>query len=217
MKNPVYPVFFNKKTNKKLVFYPVKKNANSSAKLFFASHLGLIDSFFFIEDDIPRFKQTKKLQDSFEGKTNLTNWFKSKNKFTKLQVDHKACIIRDPLKRFLSAYKNRVLFHKDKEFYNHTVDMVIEKLENNIFENKHFLPQNYWLGNDLSYFNIIGITSNIKTFEQKINNFFGQDKKFPKIQTGGKEFVLELNTYQITKVKKIYTDDYSLLGDLIKN
>ena len=69
----------------------------------------------------------------------------------------------------------------------------------------------------MSYFNIIGITSNIKTFEQKINNFFGQDRKFPKIQTGGKEFVLELNTYQITKVKKIYTNDYSLLGDLIKN
>ena len=85
MEKPIYPVFFNKKTNKKLVFYPVKKNANSSAKLFLASHLDLLDKFFFIEDKIPRFKQTKKLQDSFEGKTNLTNWFKSKNRFTKLR------------------------------------------------------------------------------------------------------------------------------------
>ena len=47
MQEPFYPVFVNKKTNEKLAFYPVKKNANSSAKLFFASHLGLVDKFFF--------------------------------------------------------------------------------------------------------------------------------------------------------------------------
>ena len=44
-----------------------------------------------------------------------------------------------------------------------------------------------------------------------------KERKFPKIQTGGKEFDLELNTNQILKVKKIYTNDYDLIGDLIKS
>ena len=42
--------------------------------------------------------------------------------------------------------------------------MIIEKLENNMFENRHFLPQNYWLGNDLKYFSIVANTSNINNF-----------------------------------------------------
>ena len=45
----VYPLFSNKKTGKTLVFYPVKKNANSSAKLFFAKHLGLENKFFLLK------------------------------------------------------------------------------------------------------------------------------------------------------------------------
>ena len=57
----------------------------------------------------------------------------------------------------------------------------------------------------------------LKYLKKKINNFFGQERKFPKIQTGGKEFDLELNTNQILKVKKIYTNDYDLIGDLIKS
>ena len=56
MKNKTgYPIFTNKKNNKKLVFYPVKKNANSSSKLFFAKHLGIQDNFYFLEDEKPRF------------------------------------------------------------------------------------------------------------------------------------------------------------------
>ena len=213
----MYPVIFNKNTNKKLVFYPVKKNANSSAKLFFASHLGLEDKFFFIEDDIPRFKQTKELHEKFQGRHNLTNWFKSKNKFREINVDHKACIIRDPIKRFISAYKNRVLFHKDNDFYDFSIDMVIEKLESGSFDNKHFLPQNYWLGKNLSYFDIIGNVSNIGEFEEKINKFFEQKKEFPRIQTGGKKFNIELNINQQEKLKKIYSEDYELLGSFLKN
>ena len=52
--------------------------------------------------------------------------------------------MRDPLERFISAYKNRVLFHKDEGFYNNTVSEVIEKLENGKIENNHFLPQSYF-------------------------------------------------------------------------
>ena len=211
MGNAVYPVFVNKKNNKKLAFYPVKKNANTSSKLFFASHLGIEDKFFYLEDEIPRFKQTQKMHDNFKNKSNLVNLYQGKHAFQKINVEYKSCIVRDPLERFLSAYKNRILFHKDEDFNNHTINEVIEKLENGAIENRHFLPQKYFLGNDLGYFNIVGSLSNIKAFEEKINNFFEQKRKFPKLQIGGKDYQINLNIDQKNKIKKIYSDDYSLV------
>ena len=211
MGNAVYPVFVNKKNNEKLAFYPVKKNANTSSKFFFASHLGIEDKFFYLEDKIPRFKQTQKMHDSFKNKSNLVNLYQGKHAFQKINVEYKSCIVRDPLERFLSAYKNRILFHKDEDFNNHTVNEVIEKLENGAIENRHFLPQKYFLGNDLGYFNIVGSLSNIKDFEEKINNFFEQKRKFPKLQVGGKDYEINLSIDQKNKIKKIYSDDYSLV------
>ena len=156
MQKAIYPVFTSNKSGKKLAFYPVKKNANTSSKLFFASHLGIEDDFFFLEDEMPRFKQTKKMHDSFKNKSNLINLYQGKYAFQIIRVDYKSCIVREPLERFISAYKNRVLFHKDKDFYNHSINEVIEKLESGNIENKHFLPQSFFLGNDLSYFDIVG-------------------------------------------------------------
>ena len=47
--------------NKTLIYFPVAKNANSSAKFFLIEHLGLKNKFYFIEDKIPRYKQTKQI------------------------------------------------------------------------------------------------------------------------------------------------------------
>ena len=211
MQKAFYPVFTSHKSGKKLAFYPVKKNANTSSKLFFASHLGIEDKFFFIEDEIPRFKQTIKMHENFQKKSNLINLYEGKYAFQIINVDYKSCIIREPLERFVSAYKNRVLFHKDKNFYEHSVSEVIEKLENGNIENKHFLPQSFFLGNDLSYFDIVGNLSKIKSFEEKINNFFGQKKIFPKLQVGGKEYELSLSNEEKIKIRKIYEKDYELV------
>ena len=52
-----YGIFENKDKTKKLVFYPCPKNANSSAKLFFARHLNISDHFIFLGDEIPRYLQ----------------------------------------------------------------------------------------------------------------------------------------------------------------
>ena len=211
MNNSYYPRF---KNNKKeyLVYYPCKKNANTSATLFYMRHIGYEDKVYFSEDEVPRHLKFLYLQKAaqFKDKKNLIKIFNSQ-KFQKIETDLKCCITRNPIKRFISAYKNRILFHKDEKFHNLSIDEIIEKLESGLFDNKHFLPQSFFLGNNLDYFNIIGEVENINLFEKKINNFFGKKIKFPKIQKGGNEFSIKLNITQKEKVKKIYVQDFELL------
>ena len=179
MINSFYPIFKNN-NNKFLVYYPCKKNANTSATLFFIRHAGFEDKVYFIEDDVPRhlkFLYSQKAA-QFKDKKNLIKIFNSQ-KFQKIETDLKCCITRNPIKRFISAYKNRILFHKDEKFHNLSIDKIIEKLESGLFDNKHFLPQSFFLGDNLDYFNIIGKVENINLFEKKVNNFFGKKIKFP--------------------------------------
>jgi len=205
-----YAIFTNKKTGKKLVYYPVAKNANTSVKLFLTRHLGVEDKFYCI-GDIPRYKQTKEMHEKFANKYNLVNFLPPYTKFNKVQADVKCCLIRDPIKRFQSSYTNRILFHKDEQFKDYSVNQILENLEASNFENRHFLPQSYWLGDDLSYFTFYFFTNNIENFANKINNFFGQEREFPRVQTGGNNISINLSNEQINKIKKIYASDFELL------
>tara|TARA_B100001029_G_C15039143_1_gene442309 strand:- start:980 stop:1630 length:651 start_codon:yes stop_codon:yes gene_type:complete len=209
-----YAVFFNRKKNKKLVYYPVAKNANSSTKLFLLRHLGVENKFYFIEDTVPGHLTSREMIKKFQNKNNLTGFLPPYTPFKKMDVDIKCCIVRDPIQRFISAYKNRIIFHKDKQFKDHSINLILEKLENKLFENKHFLPQNYWLGYDLSYFTFVGQVNKMSSFINNINDFFEQKKEFPKIQTGGKESKVKLNSDQIKKIKIIYEKDYFLLRNI---
>ena len=212
--NSQYVIFTNKNTKRKLVYYPVAKNANSSAKLFFLKHLKADDKFFFLSDIVPEYllKTEKKYKD-LNWRYNLVNFLPNYNPFSKIDVDEKCCIVRDPIDRFISAYKNRILFHKDRGFKDHNINEIIEKLESNMFENKHFLPQTYWLGNNLKYFTIVSNVKNLKTFVDGVNNFFQNKVEFPRIQTGGNKKRIKLDQNQIKKLKKVYFDDYELIGD----
>ena len=212
--NSQYAIFTNKNTKRKLVYYPVAKNANSSAKLFLLKHIKADDKFFFLSDKVPEYllKTEKKYKD-LDWRYNLVNFLPNYNPFSKIDVDEKCCIVRDPIERFISSYKNRILFHKDSGFKNHNIDEIIEKLENNMFENKHFLPQTYWLGNNLKFFTIVANVKNLKSFVDGVNNFFQNKIEFPKIQIGGNEERIKLNQNQIKKLKKIYLSDYELIGD----
>ena len=215
-KQITYAIFQNKNTGKKLVYYPVAKNANSSAKLFFLKHLKIDKNYYFLSDKVPEYKVNEDSKyKNLDKKYNLVNFLPSYTPFEKIDVDEKCCIIRDPVKRFVSAYKNRVLFHKDFGFRNLNINEIIEKLENNSFDNRHFLPQSYWLGSDLRYFTIVSNISNMETFINGVNNFFQSKVEFPRIQTGGADENITLTDSQIIKLKKIYSSDYALIGDLL--
>ena len=215
-KQIAYAIFQNKNTGRKLVYYPVAKNANSSAKLFFLKHLKMDKNYYFLSDKVPEYKVNEDLKyKNLDKKYNLVNFLPSYTPFEKIEVNEKCCIIRNPIKRFISAYKNRVLFHKDFGFRNLNIDEIIEKLENNSFDNRHFLPQSYWLGSDLRYFTIVSNISNMETFINGVNNFFQNKVEFPRIQTGGADENITLTDSQIIKLKKIYSSDYDLIGDLL--
>ena len=215
-KKITYAIFQNRNTGKKLVYYPVAKNANSSAKLFFLKHLKIDKNYYFLSDKVPEYKVNEDSKyKNLDKKYNLVNFLPSYTPFQKMDVDEKCCIVRDPLKRFISAYKNRVLFHRDFGFRNLNINEIIEKIENNSFDNRHFLPQTYWLGNNLKYFTIVSNISNIEIFINGVNNFFQNKVEFPRIQTGSTVENIELNNNQITKLKKIYSSDYDLIGDLL--
>ena len=201
-------LLFNNKLNKTLVFYPVPKNANSSAKLFFAKHLNIEKHFLFISDKIPKHKQ--KIE-HFKGKRNLVNFLPTKQPFKKINADFTCCIVRNPIERFISSYQNRVLYHKDIKFRDHTIDEILDKLLNNNFENLHFLPQSFFLGNDMNYFSFYCFINEVNLFESFVNSFFDKKIKFPMIQVRGKEDNIKLNLDQIKKIRKIYSDDFNLL------
>ena len=86
--NRDYLIFTNKNTGKKLVYYPVAKNANTSVKLFLIRHLGVEDKFYYIED-IPRHKHTKEMYEKFANKNNLINFLPPYTQFKKISVDAK--------------------------------------------------------------------------------------------------------------------------------
>ena len=203
-----HAIFTNKHNEKKLAYYPCPKNANTSAKLFFVKHLGVENKFKFIGDKIPSFKQTKK---DLNGKKNLVNFLPNYQPFFKIYIDIKCCFIRNPFERFVSTYRNRIIYHNDVQFRKHSIDMVLDKLENELFENKHFLPQNFFLGDDLNYYNFYANVNNIKVFENKVNEFFRKKIKFTKIQIGGNHLKINISTVQEKRIKKIYEIDYDLL------
>ena len=210
-------LFFKiKKLKKNLYIIQWQKMQTHQLNYFFLKHLKIDKNYYFLGDKVPEYKiyqddKYKNLDKNF----NLVNFLPSYTPFEKIDVDEKCCIIRDPIKRFVSAYKNRILYHKDAAFQNLDIDEIIEKLENSLFDNRHFLPQSYWLGDDLKYFTIVSNISNMETFINGVNNFFQNKIEFPRIQTGGVGENIDLTNSQKTKLKKIYSSDYDLIGDLL--
>ena len=138
---------FQRSDGKKLVFYPVPKNANSSFKKLFVELLSIEKDYLFLDDEIPMYKKDKYKLDSNKNYW-LWSFLPPKPRFTMMPSSLdviKIAVVRDPIERFLSAYNNRVNWHKDINFNNLSMKDVVERLKEKNFDNQHFLPQTFFL------------------------------------------------------------------------
>lgn len=126
------------------------------------------------------------------------------------------CIVRDPIKRFISAYTNRVLFHenlKDKPDFNTFVNNFEHYYNTNGNIKTHFQPQVDFIGKDESQYTHIFNTADF----EKVFTFFEKVYRHPfprfKLQSGGAEYKKDIKLTNKHKnfIKDFYIEDYQFL------
>lgn len=141
-------------------------------------------------------------------------------------------VVRDPIKRFLSAFKNRVHFHDelsesfiknnfpesywDIPYFAPGLGQFVEHIESYlqirpIFH--HCRPMVDFLdGQGLDYFSHVYKFEDICKFEKDLSGLVDGDINFRHTQSGGKKYsVRDLSEAQIEKLIEYYDDDYKLL------
>ena len=210
---PGYRIF-EREDGKKLMFLPVPKNANSSFKALLADYAGVLGSYEFLDDDAPMINLKPSMKSS--EKDWLWDFLPSKRPFVEIDkslIDFRLAVVRDPYSRFFSAYKNRILWHQDAAFRGFSVEMVIAELENGNFENKHFLPQTFFLGNDPTYFTHLAIAPDFAPVLGAMERFFGYAKPLPELQVkhGIPKQKVERTGEIDERLRAIYASDFDFI------
>lgn len=156
------------------------------------------------------------------------------------------CLVRDPVKRLLSAYSNRVLHNNILDFSHKpaqkepiksgllaarpALNYFIEHLEDyqaiapSIFH--HTRPLGYFLGRDSSIYDYIFDVSEMSLLREVLLNHWHTHKllenqvipEIPHLQTSGKKFFLkDLTESSFNKCLKLYEGDYATFSSLNKN
>jgi hypothetical protein len=141
-------------------------------------------------------------------------------------------VIRDPVKRLISAFKSRVHFHNelseatvkerfqeyywDIPYFNPGLGQFVEHLEDYlkikpIFH--HCRPIVDFLdGQGLDYFSHVYKFENLSDFQRDLSDLVGRAINFPRSQTGGRKYFLrDLSKSQLEKLVEYYEEDYILL------
>lgn len=144
----------------------------------------------------------------------------------------KICLIRDPIQRFISAYTNRVMHHKelsidkmkannlDPEMANPNFVKYVRKFKTyrKIQSIRHHTDSicNY-IGDDPSFYDKIYNINNIDEISTFLKNKYDIDYKIPKLQTGGggsksiePNKLKEKHPGIYKKIEEITAKDYSI-------
>ena len=142
----------------------------------------------------------------------------------KLDAYFKFAVVRDPIERFISAFRNRILHHKDGikngaishdfEDINYFVAHLEHAMAHALSVQNHFSEQRLWLGGELGHLDRVykmGETAEVKTLLEKRSGLTLEDS--PK-QTGGPKLSHgALTRASLDTLLAYYKRDYELLAD----
>ncbi|KWV92967.1 sulfotransferase family 2 domain-containing protein [Erythrobacter sp. YT30] len=134
-------------------------------------------------------------------------------------------MVRDPIKRFLSAYSNRVVFHEDispkaiqklGRFSRLTpspdLGEFIDRFEKYLaipIIKSHCRPMVDFAGADPAYYSAVYGIHQMDAFLEDVSTVVGDTVEAGRFQTGGPKLSPgELTAKQIAKLEKFYTADY---------
>lgn len=121
-------------------------------------------------------------------------------------------IKRDPIKRFVSGYTNRVLHHKKVTTLPSIAEFIEgfdEYYERHNDVQTHFRPQVEFFGKDKSIYTHIFDTSEMHLVRELFEDTYG--RKFPdlRLQQGGNKNKITLTEEQEEWIRDRYADDYT--------
>ncbi len=206
----------------RLVYYPVPKVACTSVKhlMYFLNHGKWFDH--------PVNAKGRKL--NIHDVMNPAEPF-DESAFKRFSPHTSFVVVRDPLKRFLSAYSNRVIFHGDLAPWrikkgtltltqkpNPSLEEFIDHLEDYQADaraiERHTAPISKFLGDDLSRFDKVFPIEALDDAAAFLSDHTGLKLEMPHKQTGGPKMSLDdLSEKHKKKLRDVYASDYELLKD----
>lgn len=169
-----------------------------------------------------------------EAGMHIHDWFKGRPKADVSSCERRFILVRDPVRRFLSAYKNRVRFHgelseplirqrfphlyRDTPHFTPGIGQFIEHLDHylkfpSIFH--HCRPVSDFLdGRGLTPFTDVYRFDELGRLEEDLSKWTEQDVHFEHRQKGGTAYnVSDLTRAQMERLIDYYRRDYDLLSE----
>jgi len=197
----------------KLAYFPIPKSACTSVSQMLYQ---VINETSFIDDS------------GDDTLLNIHEYFDAG--FSELLLDKytdyfKFTVVRDPIERFVSGYRNRIIYHGDlddvlasMELSNRpNINEFAMDLEGHISRcllvEHHFQPIHFRLGNDLNILDKVFPIEEINKVPIVISKATGRNIVLPHTQTGGPKYTIhDLSRDTLEKLIEFYQNDYELLA-----
>ena len=208
----------------RLVFFPLAKNCSSSIK-----HL-----FYELETGLP-FRQARK---KYNLVGHVHNYYPSlpREKWLPIFAAYDSMVIvREPIKRFLSAYANRVVHIKALETVGtaaktinaspHSLQPTLEEFVQNLefyceaspYIRNHVAPQQSVIGKFFPQIKRVYDPAQVPDLEAFLSERYEKPIVLPREQSGGPKLTTQdLSRSSLKKLKRFYKNDYAMLSEFYK-